>query len=117
MNNTNLNCISYIYIRYRKGMKGMKIEFCNTESGDILFTKESTDLKDIINVISHIGTEVSLSFSKDDFIHGYVQNVMYQVNAEENDESLRIYISKDFTNSKHRERLSPEHLSSVKLKS
>ena len=95
----------------------MKIEFCNTESGDILFTKESKDLKDIINVISQVGTEISLSFSKDDFIHGYVQNVMYHVNADENDESLRIYISKDFTAAKHRERISPEHLSSAKLKS
>lgn len=95
----------------------MKIEFCTADSGDIIFTKESQDLKDIINVIAKVGTEISLSFSKDDFIHGYVQNVMYQVDAEENDESLRIYISKDFKTSKHRERISPEHLSSVKLKS
>lgn len=94
----------------------MKIEFCNADNGDIIFTKESKDLKDIINVITQAGTEISLSFSKDDFIHGYVQNVMYQVNAEENDESLRIYISKDFKTSKHIGRISPEHLSSVKLK-
>lgn len=93
----------------------MKIEFCLAESGDIVFTKESKDLKDIINVITKVGTEINLSFSKDDFIHGYVQNVMYQASAEENDESLRIYLSKDYKKSKPIERISPEHLSSTQL--
>ena len=69
----------------------MKIEFCLIDSGDIVFTKESKDLKDIINVITKVGTEIDLFFSKDDFIHGYVQSVMYQVNAESNDEGLIIY--------------------------
>ena len=55
----------------------MKVEFCRLDSGDVVFTKDSKDLEDIINVITKVGTEIHLSFSKDDFIHGYVQNVMY----------------------------------------
>jgi hypothetical protein len=93
----------------------MKVEFCFVESDDVVFTKESKDLKDIINVITKVGTEISLSFSKDDFIHGYVQNVMYQVNAESNDESLRIYFSNDYKKSKIKERISGEHLSTTKI--
>ncbi|GAA0076309.1 hypothetical protein UT300005_06870 [Clostridium sp. CTA-5] len=93
----------------------MKVEFCVAETGDIVFTKESKDLQHIIGVITQIGTEISLSFSKDDFIHGYVENTMYQVNAEENDESLRIYISNDYNLYKSKKRISPEHLSAVKL--
>ena len=30
----------------------MKVEFCFVESDDVVFTKESKDLKDIINVIN-----------------------------------------------------------------
>lgn len=93
----------------------MKIEFCIADSGDIVFTKESKDLKDVINVITKVGTEINLSFSKDDFIHGYVQNIMYQANAEENDESLRIYLINDSKKLPHHERISPEKLTAVKL--
>jgi hypothetical protein len=93
----------------------MKVEFCLIDSGDIVFTKESKDLKDVINVITKVGTEINLSFSKDDFIHGYVQSVMYQVNAENNDESLIIYFSNDYGKSKRKERISAEHLSSTKI--
>ncbi|MFT8349900.1 hypothetical protein [Clostridium saccharoperbutylacetonicum] len=93
----------------------MKVEFCFVESDDVVFTKESRDLKDIINVITKIGTEINLSFSKDDFIHGYVQSVMYQVDAENNDESLRIYFSNDYKKSKTKERISAEHLSTTKI--
>gem|GEM_PF-2408722 len=96
-------------------MKAMKVEFCLLDSGDVVFTKESKDLKDIINVITKVGTEINLFFSKDDFIHGYVQSVMYQVNAESNDESLRIYFSNDYKKSKNKERISAEHLSATKL--
>lgn len=95
----------------------MKIEFCLAESGEIIFTKESNDLKDIINVITRVGTEINLTFSKKDFIHGYVQNILYQANAEENDESIRIYITNDYKNLKNAARISAEHLSSAKLKS
>ncbi|AWK51415.1 hypothetical protein DIC82_10400 [Clostridium beijerinckii] len=93
----------------------MKVEFCLVDSGDIVFTKESKDLKDIIEIITKVGTEINLFFSKDDFIHGYVQSIMYQVNAESNDESLRIYFSNDYTKSKNKERISSEHLSTTKL--
>jgi len=93
----------------------MKVEFCLIDSGDIVFTKESKDLKDVIDVITKVGTEINLFFSKDDFIHGYVQNIMYQVNAESNDESLRVYFSNDYTKSKNKERISSEHLSTTKL--
>ena len=93
----------------------MKVEFCLVDSGDIVFTKESKDLKDVIDVITKVGTEINLFFSKDDFIHGYVQSIMYQVNAESNDESIRIYFSNDYTNSKNKERISSEHLSTTKL--
>lgn len=93
----------------------MKVEFCLIDSGDIVFTKESKDLKDVIDVITKVGTEINLFFSKDDFIHGYVQSIMYQVNAESNDESLRIYFSNDYTKSKNKERISSEHLSTTKL--
>lgn len=93
----------------------MKVEFCLVESGDIVFTKESKDLKDVLEVITKVGTEINLFFSKDDFIHGYVQSIMYQVNAESNDESLRIYFSNDYKKSKNKERISSEHLSTTKL--
>ncbi|HEX9026311.1 MAG TPA: hypothetical protein VF839_07590 [Clostridium sp.] len=93
----------------------MKVEFCLVDSGDIVFTKESKDLKDIIEIITKVGTEINLFFSKDDFIHGYVQSIMYQVNAESNDESLRIYFSNDYAKSKNKERISSEHLSTTKL--
>jgi hypothetical protein len=96
-------------------VKAMKVEFCLVDSGDIVFTKESKDLKDVIDVITKVGTEINLFFSKDDFIHGYVQNIMYQVNAESNDESLRVYFSNDYTKSKNKERISSEHLSTTKL--
>ena len=95
----------------------MKVEFCLVDSGDIVFTKESKDLKDVIDVITKVGTEINLFFNKDDFIHGYVQNIMYQVNAESNDESLRVYFSNDYTKSKNKERISSEHLSTTKLNS
>ncbi|WP_297427702.1 hypothetical protein [Clostridium sp.] len=93
----------------------MKVEFCLIDSGDIVFTKESKDLKDIIDVITKVGTEINLFFNKDDFIHGYVQSIMYQVNAESNDESLRIYFSNDYKKSKVKERISSEHLSTTKI--
>ena len=93
----------------------MKVEFCLIDSGDIVFTKESKDLRDVIDVITKVGTEINLFFSKDDFIHGYVENIMYQVNAESNDESLRVYFSNDYTKSKNKERISGEHLSTTKL--
>jgi len=96
-------------------VNAMKVEFCLIDSGDIVFTKESKDLKDVIDVITKVGTEINLFFSKDDFIHGYVQSIMYQVNAENNDESLRIYFSNDYTKSKNKERISSEHLSTTKL--
>lgn len=93
----------------------MKVEFCLIDSGDIVFTKESKDLRDVIDVITKVGTEINLFFSKDDYIHGYVQSVMYQVNAETNDESLVIYFSNDYTKSNTKERISGEHLSTTKI--
>lgn len=98
-----------------KGMNAMKVEFCLESSGDIVFTKESKDLKDVINIITKVGTEINLFFSKDDFIHGYVQSVMYAVNAENNDESLRIYFSKDYVTAKQKDRISAEHISTTKI--
>lgn len=93
----------------------MKIEFCLIDSGDVVFTKESSELKDVLSVITRVGTEISLSFSKKDFIHGYVQSVMYRANAEDNHECIRIYFSRDFISSTPHERISPEHLSTIKL--
>ena len=98
-----------------KGMKVMKVEFCLLDSGDVVFTKDSKDLADILNVITKVGTEIHLVFSKDDFIHGYVQSVMYRVDAENSSESIRIYFSNDYSKSKHHQRLSPEHLEAAKL--
>lgn len=95
----------------------MKVEFCLVDSGDIVFTKESKDLKDVLSVITKVGTEINLFFSEEDFIHGYVQSIMYQVNAESNDESLIIYFSKDYKKTKTKERISGEHLSTTKLNS
>lgn len=94
----------------------MKIEFCLAEDGSVIFNKDSKDLKDIINVITRIGTEINISFSKDQFIHGFVTNVMYIADAEENDESLRIYFAKDFSKHKVKDMLSPEKLTAAKLK-
>ena len=94
----------------------MKIEFCLIETGDIIFTKESEELKNVMNVITTVGCEIRLNITKDEIIHGYVKRVMYQVNAEENDESLRIYFSNDFKKFEHIEKLSAEHIEAVKLK-
>jgi len=93
----------------------MKVEFCRLDSGDVVFTKDSKDLKDILNVIAKAGTEIHLSFSKNDFIHGYVQKVMYLVDAENSDESLRVYFSKDFSKSAKHDKISPEHLETVRI--
>lgn len=93
----------------------MKVEFCRIDSGDVVFTKDSKDLEDVINVITKIGTEIHLSFNKDDFIHGYVQNIMYRVDAENSDESIRVYFSKDFSKSAYADRISPEHLGTAKI--
>ena len=54
----------------------MKIEFLKADSLDVVFTKDSDELKSVINVISRVGTEVNLNFSENDFIHGYVSNVI-----------------------------------------
>lgn len=74
----------------------MKIEFCLADGGDIILTKSDEELKYTINTITRIGTEINLYFEKDNFIHGYVDEVLYQVNQENDDESLRIFISKDY---------------------
>ena len=93
----------------------MKVEFYASEIGDVVFTKESNELDNVINVISREGTEINLIFSENDFVHGYVEKVVYDVNAVDNEESLRIYISKILKNN-HREKISSERLESVKLK-
>jgi hypothetical protein len=41
-------------------VKAMKVEFCLVDSGDVVFTKESKDLKDVIDVITKVGTEINL---------------------------------------------------------
>ena len=73
-------------------MSFMKIEFLKADSLDVVFTKDSDELKSVINVISRVGTEVNLNFSENDFIHGYVSNVIYNVDAVNNEESLQICI-------------------------
>lgn len=95
----------------------MKIEFCSIEDGEVIFTKKSEEMKDIISVITKIGTEIKLSFSKNDFIHGYVRRVMYFVDAEESTESLRIFTSDDYITNDHRDKLPPEKLETEKLES
>lgn len=93
----------------------MKIEFCIAENGDVVFTKESDELKSVINVITRVGTEINLTFSKDDYIFGYVSNVMYSVNAESNEESLKIFVDKDYSKNKHLEQLESVKLTASKL--
>ena len=93
----------------------MKIEFCSIEDGEIIFTKNSEEMKEVINVITKIGTEIRLSFSKNDFIHGYVRRVMYYIDAEESTESLKIFISDDYISNDHRDKLPPEKLETEKL--
>lgn len=92
----------------------MKVEFCLLETGDIVFTKESEELNNIINVITRIGTEINLSFSKDDFIQGYVSNVMYNVDAENNEESIKIFVDRNLKNKKL-EALESAKLTATKL--
>lgn len=94
----------------------MKVEFCLMETGDVVFTKDSKEIENIINVITDKGCEIRIRISKSDIIHGYVNNVMYVVDAEENNESLRIYISNDFVTNEQREKISPEHIESVKIR-
>ena len=93
----------------------MKIEFCLAKNGDVVFTKESNDLKSVINVITRVGTEINLTFSKEDFIHGYVSNVMYNVDGENNEESVKIFIDKNYHNNIHHEKLESIKLETAKL--
>lgn len=95
----------------------MHIEFCSIEDGEVIFTKESEEMKDVISVITKVGTEIKLSFSKNDFIHGYVRRVMYFFDAEKSSESLRIFISDDYINNEHIDKLPPEKLETEKLES
>lgn len=74
----------------------MKILFCNADGGDVLLEKDSSELKEILSSITREGTEINLYFGKDDFIHGYVNNIMYSYNKEDNEESLNIYIDEKF---------------------
>ncbi len=93
----------------------MKIEFCLAKNGDIVFTKESTELKSVINVITRVGTEINLSFSNNDYIHGYVSNIMYNVDAENNEESLKIFIDKNIHSNSYHEKLESVKLEGAKL--
>lgn len=93
----------------------MKIEFCLAESGDIVFTKESKELKDVINVITKVGTEINLILGKGDFIHGFVKSVMYQVDAENNDESIMIYFTNDYKKPIHIEKIESAKLEVAKI--
>ena len=74
----------------------MKINFCMEDGGEALFTKESEEIKDIINSITREGTEVNLYFGKDDYFHGYVSSYMYNVNVEDNKESLDLYLTENY---------------------
>ena len=93
----------------------MKIEFCNAENGDVVFAKESDELKSVINVITRIGTEINLTFSENDYIYGYVSNVMYSVNAESNEESVKVFVDKDYAKNRHLDQLEPAKLTPSKL--
>ena len=93
----------------------MKIEFCLAESGDIVFTKESSELKDVIDVITKVGTEINLILSEEDFIHGFVKSVMYQVDAEKNDESIMIYFTNDYKKPIHIEKIESAKLEVAKI--
>ncbi|WP_194190395.1 hypothetical protein [Clostridium chrysemydis] len=73
----------------------MKIEFRNSD-GEILLEKDSNELKDILSSITREGTTIKLFFGKDDSIHGFVNEVMYGYNKEENEESLSIYITEEY---------------------
>ena len=92
----------------------MKIEFCIADSGDVVFTKESNEIKNIINVITRLGTEINLTFSKDDYLHGVVSNVLYNVDAENNEESIKIYVDRNHNN-KRVDALEPAKLTTSKL--
>ena len=93
----------------------MKIEFCLADSLDIVFTRESTELKDVIDVITKVGTEINLILGREDFIHGFVKNVMYQVDAENNDESIIIYFTNDYKKPIHIEELESAKLEVAKI--
>lgn len=96
-------------------MKFMKIEFLKADSLDVVFTKDSNELKSVINVISRVGTEINLNFSENDFIHGYVSNVIYNVDAVNNEECLQICIDKNYLYTKRNKSLEPVKLESNKL--
>lgn len=74
----------------------MKIEFRNADGGDILLEKDSEELKDVLSSITREGTRVNLYFGKDNFIYGYVNEVMYSYNAEHKEESLHIYVTEQY---------------------
>ena len=93
----------------------MKIEFCLYETGDTVFAKDSEELKNLINVISRIGTEINISISKNEFIHGRVCNVKYNVDAENNEECLKIYIDKNYLSNKQFEQLETAKLAATPI--
>lgn len=93
----------------------MKIEFCIADSGDVVFTRDSSKLKDVIDVITREGTEINFVLGNDDFIHGFVKSVMYQVDPENNEEAMIIYFTNDYKKPVHIEKIEAAKLEVAKI--
>ncbi len=77
----------------------MIINFCDSDGGEVIFTKNSEDIRDILNIVTQKGAEINFYVEKDNFFHGYVESVMYQIDETERNENLSIYMSQDYVKS------------------
>lgn len=74
----------------------VKINFCDADGGEVRATRESDEIKDILSIVTREGSEINIYIGKDDFLHGYVSGVLYNINEEDETESLDVFISKDY---------------------
>ncbi|ENZ03388.1 hypothetical protein HMPREF1092_00574 [Clostridium thermobutyricum] len=66
----------------------MRVLFCS-EDGDVRYKKNIEELDKIMPLIKK-GMEVNFYKSKDDFLHGYVNDIMIQV--DENSDEIELYV-------------------------
>ena len=73
----------------------MKVKFYSAEDGELIIERDSEEIREILPFITKQGAEVNIYFSKSEFVHGYVDTCMYQIDEEDKEDSLCIYILSD----------------------